>query len=402
MATKKSARPKKRMSWRWRGLAVVILSTVGMLSLVAFSYAHWIERQLLTTDNYVALMAPLPKNNEVASALGSYTVDSLFAKTDLQNKITQALPDRAAFLAPTLTERLDARLTTATTNIVKSDQFQSIWTDANRAAHQRLMDRARGTKTPPKIDTNFDLDLSGIRDKINAKLGTEIQPLFQQPDGSVKQKAVDLNVKIDLKLDKFSHAVKSVDFVNNVFCLLALAALLAGLVLSQRRRRLLMVLSLTLLVIGLLQMIGVKALRPALLDQIENQAFRPAVGAIYDSLTASFRNGAGLEVMIAAITFVACLFTQKRFWGRSKFLLRQTAEYKKSKLYKLGCDMRLQLRQYFWWVSGAVILLSLALGAFAFNLDYVGVIQLGLVTIITIETISLLAANSKRLARAPM
>jgi hypothetical protein len=402
MAAKTAAGSKKPNRGGWQTLLVIILGVVGMVSLVAFSYAHWAERQLLTTDNYVALMAPVPKDDEVASALGTYVVDSLFDKTDLQTKVTEALPEPAAFLAPTLTDRLDARLTSATTNIVKSDKFQSIWTEANRTAHQRLMDRVRGTKRPSKIDTDFNLDISGVRDQLNAKLGTEFQPLFQQPDGSVKQTAVDLNAKVDLKLDRFRQVVKTVDFVNNVFWLLTFAAILGALVLSPNRRRLLTVLSLTLLVIALLQMIGVKAVRPSLLDQIENQAFKPAVGVVYDSLTASFRHGALLEAVVGLGVFLICLLTQKRFWGQSKFLSRQNSEFKKSSVYRFGCDLRLWLRNYWWWLSGAVVLICLALGAFIFSLDYVGVIQLALSAIIGIELISLVAAKSKRHVRAPM
>ncbi len=403
MAVKKPAKAKTESRFGWRGLVITLLSVVGIVSLLGYMMVHWTERQLLTTDNWVELVSPLPKDPQVSSALGTYTVDKLFDATDLQSKITEALPDRAAFLAPTLTERLDARLTTATTNLVASDKFQTIWTEANRATHQRLMDQARGTTPPPKVNLDFDLDLSAVREKINDKLGTEIQPLLANPNPgqAAADKRVEVDAKIDVRLDRFRKFVKTVDVLNDVLWLLAAAAILGALVISRRRRRLLMILSLSALVVALLQLIGVNAFRPSALNHIQNEAYRPAVGVVYDSLTKMFRQSSTAVAVVSAIIFAVCYGTQKRFLDNSGFITKQMAELKKSSVYDFVCKTRIELRRYFWKIAGVVVILSLALGAFALSLDWVGVIRLGLVTLIILEFVGLVATRSgARLGRA--
>src|SRR3989344_903553 len=166
----------------WRGLAVVSLMVIGITSLTGFMLAHWTQRQLLTTENYVELVAPLPKNEEVALALSQYSVDRLFLKINVEQKIEDVLPTRAAFLAPPLTERLQTRTIDVTKNLIQSDQFQAIWASANRVAHQRLVDTARNESSNQSDErANFSLKLESLLPSVRERLGSSSAGLFQGP-----------------------------------------------------------------------------------------------------------------------------------------------------------------------------------------------------------------------------
>src|SRR4051812_25068299 len=98
MAESKAAVHKPGFHLRWRGPAVFLLTFIGVIALVGYLLVHWTERQLLTTDNWVKLVAPMPKDNSVATALSTYSVNKLFTEADLETKIEQVLPPQAALL----------------------------------------------------------------------------------------------------------------------------------------------------------------------------------------------------------------------------------------------------------------------------------------------------------------
>src|SRR5438045_3100633 len=130
MAVTKPARPKRRFHFGWRGLVVFLLTFIGFTALLGYGGVHWTERQILTTDNWIKIVGPLPKNEAVASSLSDYSVNQLFTNIDLEAKITQALPDKAAFLAPPLVDRLETRTKDFTQKIIQSDRFSAIWISA--------------------------------------------------------------------------------------------------------------------------------------------------------------------------------------------------------------------------------------------------------------------------------
>ena len=72
---------------KWRGVFVCLLTVLGLAAFTGYMAVHWVERQVLTTSSWVQVVGPLPKDERVATALSSYTVDKLVTATDLQNKI---------------------------------------------------------------------------------------------------------------------------------------------------------------------------------------------------------------------------------------------------------------------------------------------------------------------------
>jgi hypothetical protein len=387
---KQPAKPKRKFHLGWRGPLIFLLSFLGVISLVGFMLVHWTERQILTTDNWVKIVAPLPKNDAVATSLSTYSVDKLFSGIDVEQKISDALPDKASFLA----DRLQVRTQNLTKNIIQSDRFQNIWITANKVAHQKLMDSARGTSKPaPKINTNFNLDLSPLRQAIKDRLGVSFQPIFaSQPSTSDNKES--LKASLSTKLSTFKKFVRSVDFLNGVLGLLGLTCLVGAIVLTTARRKLLLIISSAILVISLLQLIGVKAVRPAILNHIQNQSYRPAAGVVYDSLISNFKRSATLVVILSLVLVLIAVLTRKQLLSRSRFVKHQLKIFSASGFYKFVALARIKIRRYRHWIAAAIILFSLILAAFALDLDWQGILRLALLTILAIEVVSLVAARS--------
>jgi hypothetical protein len=262
---------------------------------------------------------------------------------------------------------------------------------ANKAAHQKLMASARGSAPPaPKARTVFNLDLTPLKQAVKTRLGNNSQSLFASaPASSDSQESI--RAKVSTKLSTFKDFVKATDFLNGVLGPLGLVCVLGAIVLTPNRRRLLITISAAILIIALLQIIGVKAVRPTILSHIQDQSFRPAVGVVYDSLTANFKRSATLVTIVSALIMVVALLTQKRFLNRSQFVKHQLKLWTASRVYGYTQELRFLIKQYLWWLAGLLTLTGLVLGAFVFNLDWQGIIRLALFTILSIELVGLIA-----------
>lgn len=163
--------PELKRRIQWRSVLVFTLTLVGLIALTVYSATHWVERQLLTPDNWVATMAPLPSDNTVAAALSTYSVNQLFTTADLESRVATALPDRTAFLVPPITEQLQMRLTNQTQRAIQSDTFSTIWQGANRVAINRLLESARNPSPQQNGQTaTFSLDLPSISQVVTSIL----------------------------------------------------------------------------------------------------------------------------------------------------------------------------------------------------------------------------------------
>src|SRR5665213_209735 len=296
----KRTQPKKSFQFRWRTFVVIVLTTLGIISLIGFSSVHWVERQVLTTSNWVKIVGPLPQNYTLANAISTYSVNKIFDSTDLQQKISNALPPRASFLAPTITSELQSRLIKRTTSIVQSNQFNFAWVTANRAASEQLLNSARNLPQPAKTAKvgSFTINLTSIRQSIANLVGNKV----------ASSNNANISVNLKTKMNKLKEYIRLADFLNATLGVFALVCLVGGLVVTLKRKKLLQVFSIAFIIIGLLQLIGVKALRPEILNQIQNQSYRPAVNVIYNAFVAAYNHTAfvtiGVGVVILILTFI--------------------------------------------------------------------------------------------------
>lgn len=383
----KRTQPKKNYHFRWRTLVVVLLTTLSIFSLIGFSSVHWVERQILTTSNWVKIVGPLPQNEVVASAISTYTVDKIFSTQDLQTKITNVLPPKASFLAPTISSELQSRLTSLTTKIIQSNQFNFVWVNANQAASQKLLDTARNVPQPAKTAkiAGFTLNLTSIRQSIVGLVGNKV----------ASGNDANISVNLKTKMNKVKEYIRIADFLNDVLGVFALVCLFGALVLSVNRRKLIQVTSIFIMVIGFLQLIGVKALRPAILNQIHNQSFRPAVNVVYNAFVATYNRTAIITIIIGLVLLILTIVTQKKLLNRNKWLKAQLNHLDKSEFINKVRVGRQYIRKYLLQTCLGVGLIGLAIMAFALDLDTTGIIRSLLIIVLLVEIVSLAAARPR-------
>jgi hypothetical protein len=395
VAEKKSTAARVKTVVNWRKVSIIALASLGVLFLTGFTISHWTHRQILTTDNYVELVGPLPKDPSVSAAIADLSVNKLFETIDLQAKITEVLPPPAAFLAPALTEQIDLRATNVTQKLIQSDQFQGIWIAANRAAHQRLMDYARDSGSDTNDGDNrtkLSIRLEGLLSMVKERLGSTSQSLF----GSSGQPSESVDVAPDLKtsLSTFKRGVQAVDFLNSTLLLASLACLVGALALSYTKRRLLMIILAAISLISLLQLIGVKVVRPEIVNLVEQESYRPAAGYIYDQLVLSFKNSATTLFWVSTTLLAFIWLTQTRLVRRNSYLKSRIRELKASRLWGNLRQLRRELYRYRWLTAGLLAGLLLIVMAFAVaSLDWTAMFAAGLLVLLIIGLIHLAALN---------
>ena len=135
-ATATPEAPKARAP-RWRrwtaGFLIVLSCILAPLSVVAI----WTRNLVLNTDRYVETVAPLSSNPAIIDTAATNITNALFDNIDVQKEIEDAFPPRADFLAAPLATGLRTVVDQVAVRILSSDQFDSVWKNANRRAHAR-------------------------------------------------------------------------------------------------------------------------------------------------------------------------------------------------------------------------------------------------------------------------
>lgn len=400
MATKDTSQPStnKFKLWTLRSITALLLA-ISCLGVVAYTSVHWVERQILNTDNWVTFVTPLPKEPAVSKALGSYITDQLFSNVPVEQKVTEALPPKASFLAQPLTSELNKLTNQITVKAVSSDAFQTVWVAANRAAMNHLLTTARATEDgsqPTTQNQRFHLDLNNSKGIVRQKLGTIAPALFSDVQTNQKDVSVDTNLKA--KPERLRQYVRAMDYLNAVLPTLIIAGLLGALALSRNRRRLMSIFAGSTIGLALLQLIGLKALRPEVLNQVQNN-YRPAVAAIYDPLVKSFNHGVFMTIALSLLILLICLLAGKAKWAISFRGLLRVDKISGSKFMAKWRAFRawIKPRKYYFWLG----LVALALVYLAF----IATVNARSVTNTTLASLGLIAAvqiiaSSPRLGHA--
>jgi hypothetical protein len=244
-----------------RRISVGILVGLAALLIPITVTATWAHRTVLNTDAYISTVAPIAKDPAVTAALARIATNQIFVALDPQEKIADALPPRAAFLAGPITNGVKGFIQDQANNVLNSEQFQQVWVTANRNAHAELMKVLHGDSKAlvttngqvvlsvvPLLNTilgNVQQTVSGITGKnitLPTLTGTELPSVACAKLSAVLNRPLpDTCGQIPLftaaKLHQAQRAVRAFD--RAVLLLLILTPLIAAaaLALSRRRRR---------------------------------------------------------------------------------------------------------------------------------------------------------------------
>ena len=226
-------------------LVVTLIVLGGLFSFLAVPIT-FIHGEVLNTNRYVASVAPLNYNPEVANALSTQLTNELFQRYDVEKLVQNSLPGPISYVAKPFTGQLKGYVQKVVTKLIMTKQFHYVWVNANRIAHQQMVTVLTGNGQDITVDKTgtVTLNLKGALAEIQRQLVADGASIFAKiPVGLVPSRVTLIHSK---SLGQIRFAVKLLKAATVVLILLALACFAAAIALSRRRRRTLFQVGLTL------------------------------------------------------------------------------------------------------------------------------------------------------------
>jgi len=226
---------KKKTSF-WRNLAIVSCVLLSVAVLMIGNVLFWAGSTLVNTDRYVETVQPLAANETIQTAIADYTANQFFNQVNVQGVVFGALPPRAGFLAPQLTTQLRNATQKTLQRTLASDEFQTLWTDTNRQAHETLITAIKSSKT-----TDGVIDLQDVYDHLSQSLkGTRLNFLT---DKALPEKVGSITAIDAPWIPKARFAVDNMGWLKPVSLAMLAIFSATAIWLSRDRRRLIVVLA---------------------------------------------------------------------------------------------------------------------------------------------------------------
>lgn len=170
---------RRRRVMTLRRIVAALLVVIAALGVTLSVVGVWAARTTLDTDRWVETVAPLDEDPAVRAAVSTYVTDQIFDTLNVQERVEEALPPRAAFLATPLTGQVRGFVQSSVNNVLASEQFAQLWPEMNRVAHQQIMAiiNDSGTVVRTSGDT-VTLNLLPVVNEVLSRLEQQVPTLF--------------------------------------------------------------------------------------------------------------------------------------------------------------------------------------------------------------------------------
>jgi hypothetical protein len=271
---------------------IVIASLIGFLA----TFAIWANRQLLETDTWTDTSTKLLEDPEIRSQVADTMVDTLYTNVDVQAELQQSLPPRLQPLAGPAAAGLRELTLKLANQALERPRVQQLWEDANRKAHQTLIDVVEHGG-----DEDVNLDIGTIVNQLGQQAGVDVS-------GRIPPGVAEIEV---LPNDKLSSAQKAMKALRGLAIVLTLVALgLYGLAIYLAggwRREALRSVGFAFIAIGILVLVARSLAGDAVVNSLSStEAVKPAVSNTWEIGTSliSAQGGAlifyGLFIVVGA------------------------------------------------------------------------------------------------------
>lgn len=370
----RKVRRRLRVRGSLSGLLLVLGCGLAVLSLLAV----WLRGTLLDTDRYVNTVAPIAADPAVQDAVADQLETAIYSRVDFTALARQVLPDRADVLAPAIETGAKTVISQRIESFTRSDRFQTLWVEANRRAHARLVElltTGRSNRLALDDETLY-LDLSPVVDRVKTALS----------DRGMSRIAAAIPPTVDGKVEllqssAFADARQGVRALKAMAILLPILALLclAGsvwLASSWRRGLLRAGVGVAVAMVLLIALLAVA--RSLYLDALNQGALpRDAASGIFDTLVAFLRDGVRVVVvvalLVALITYVAGLPLRTlggRVWGSAQ--RTWVARHQRTLILVTGALGLVVLFAYSPLTGGVVLITLLVVGALCGTIALLG------------------------------
>jgi hypothetical protein len=300
-------------SGRPRAAAAAVLLTLACILAPLSVLSVWASSYMSDTDRYVDTVAPLASDPAVQTSVANAVTAEILDRLDVQQLSDDALnaladqprmPERVADVLPALSVPLANGVSTfvgdQVATIIRSDQFATVWAQANRVAHEQLVKLLSGNEggVVTAQDGEVSLQLGPIIAQVKERLSAEG---FALADNIPEVDRSFVLVQSD-QITRAQGIYRLLDTLGTWLPLVTLALFAAGIALAHRRRRALvrgtLGIAAAMVVFGVLLAIG----RVLYLDAVPADVLDEAAAAsVFDTLVRFLRTGLRATAVLALV-----------------------------------------------------------------------------------------------------
>ncbi|MGO4804766.1 hypothetical protein AB4089_06515 [Arthrobacter sp. 2MCAF15] len=316
-ARKAPPRPARSHSGLARRVIAIVLVVLTAVLAFAAVPAMYLRSELIDTDRYVATVAPLASDPaiqaEIADKVTQQITDAVDFKTviaDALNELSKTAPRVAAVitgLAPAIAEQTKNLIHTAVSKFVATPQFQGLWVQVNRVAHQGLVNLATGSSGGTvTIDQNGTVTIS------TKEIIAQVKSALVQQGVGIAARIPDVDAQITLfqspELVRATNAIRTLDATAPILAWLTVISAAGAIAVapSGRKRSTISGVGLAVAIAMALLALGLVIGRTVLLNSIPPDSVSPAAAqSLVETLLVPLRNSLRLVFAVGLIIAVA-------------------------------------------------------------------------------------------------
>lgn len=360
---------KAGVAARWVAACVVLL--VGALLAGAAVIATYVRNQVLDTNTYVQTVTPLMEDPVVRDAVAHRLANEIVTRTDLQGLATSLADDLVSRGAPKRIDDLISPLVSGVNNLLyerivpllETPQFQQIWQNLNRVAHQGVVTALTGSQGKV-IKTGTDT----ISIDLGALLAAARTQLVNQGYGfasHIPNVSIPYTLVQSDKLPKVRTYTKVLNTVGGWLPYVVLLLVIAGILIAPNRRRGLVVAATMVAAIGLILLaalaIGRSYYRDHLPPTVNQQAAVNALDIVVRYLKDAMQTLVAVSLVLVIVALLAGP-SRVAVWGRR--MLNRGLDWDAGWLSRAGswtAAVGRSIAPAVGWIKVGVVLVSLVL-----------------------------------------
>ncbi|MFE5658689.1 hypothetical protein ACFQ9H_21145 [Streptomyces sp. NPDC056517] len=362
-----AARPARRH--RGRSFLAAVLIIIGCLLVPLGIVAAWTSDIVGDTDRYVSTVAPLASDEDVQAAVANRVTGAVMEHIDLESLLEGVAPEQRPLLAKAL-GKLGGSLESAVSSfvhdkaqdVVASDAFETVWTDANRAVHTSVV-RALTGSGDGAVQINNDtvtVDLAPVIERVKERLvdaGLTVA-------GKIPEIHTDFTVVKSDDIGKVKTGFRLLQVMGLWLPVLAVLLVVAGVLLSTHRRRTVIASAIGVAVAALVLGIALTVFRTVYLNALPDTVSQPAAGSVYDALIHFLRTTVRMVVTLGLVVALAAWLTgpsrpavvTRRMWNSGIDATRTAADRAGLRTGPVGPFVR-RYRTWITWILVALAVL---------------------------------------------
>ncbi|MFJ3224746.1 hypothetical protein ACIPJS_15535 [Streptomyces sp. NPDC086783] len=297
---------------RWRSVLSTVAVTIAALLSVLSVVAVWADSMVEDTDRYVDTVAPLAEDPAVQTAVTNRATSAILDQIDVKDVVAELSSAAKQKGAPPALDKLIGELDgpiesglkefvhSAVSRVVTGSAFETLWTDANRAAH-RSLDKALTGKGGGAVVLKGDqvtVDIGPVVERAKDEL---VRSGFSRAS-SIPEVHTDFVVFSSNELAEVRTYTRILQIIGTWLPVITVLFAAAGVLLAVHRRRVLVATALAVAAGMLVLGVGLTVFRGIYLDRLPAAVSQDAAAAVFDALVEFLRAAVRAVAAVALVT----------------------------------------------------------------------------------------------------